>query len=67
MKRTVIYLFQGQPTILDFTRRNRGNPGNVSARSVSISAEIQTEYLPIQVRRLLLEYFLSDGQALRTV
>jgi hypothetical protein len=43
--------FQGRPTILAFTWRKRSNPGNVSIRSVGISAEIQTEYLPLQVRK----------------
>jgi len=44
--------FQDRPSIMAFTWRNRRNQGNVSIRSVGISAEIQTEYLPPQVRKV---------------
>lgn len=33
---------------LAFTWRNRSNPANVLIRSISISAEMQIEYLPLQ-------------------
>ena len=49
--------FQGRSTILAFTWRNRSNPGKVSIRSVGISVEIQTEYLPLQVRNVTTRTF----------
>jgi hypothetical protein len=49
--------FQGRPTILAFTSMNRSNTGNVSIRSVGISAEMQTEYLPLHVKKVTARIF----------